>query len=53
MASKVFLDANIVLDFTLQRETAYADAKALMEHVVNGSIQAYVTPILVHIAGYF
>jgi len=53
MASKVFLDANIVLDFTLQRDIGYADAKKLMQHVIDGNLHACITPIIVHIAGYF
>lgn len=52
MASRVFLDANILLDFTLKRE-AYPVARKIMELVVNGQIQAFITPSIVHIAGYW
>ena len=52
MASKVFLDANVLLDFTLKRP-AYSVAKRIMELVVNGQVQAFVTPSIVHILGYW
>ena len=50
MASKVFLDANVLLDFTLKRED-YEQSKQIIELAVNGSIQAFITPSIVHIAG--
>jgi predicted nucleic acid-binding protein len=52
MASKVFLDANILLDFTLKREE-YEQAKHIISLVVNGNIQAFITPSIVHIVGYW
>ncbi|WEK37184.1 MAG: PIN domain-containing protein [Candidatus Pseudobacter hemicellulosilyticus] len=52
MASKVFLDANILLDFTLKRE-AYPVARKIMELAVNGQVQAFITPSIVHIVGYW
>jgi putative PIN family toxin of toxin-antitoxin system len=52
MASKVFLDANILLDFTLKRD-GYDAAKKIIELVVSGQIQAFITPSIVHIVGYW
>ena len=52
MASKVFLDANILLDFTLKRG-GYDAAKKIIELLVNGQIQAFITPSIVHIVGYW
>lgn len=52
MASRVFLDANILLDFTLKRE-AYPVARKIMELVINGQIQAFITPSIIHIVGYW
>jgi len=52
MASKIFLDANILLDFTLKRRN-YNVAQQLIEHVVDGDLQAYTTPAIVHITGYW
>lgn len=52
MASKVFLDANILLDLTLQRES-YPVAKQLMEKVVAGEIYGYISPSIIHISGYW
>ena len=53
MASKIFLDANVVLDFILQRDIGYKEAKEIVENVINGNLLAYITPSIVHIAGYF
>ena len=52
MASKVFLDANILLDFTLKRE-AYLVSRKIIELAVNNEIQAFITPSIVHITGYW
>ena len=52
MVSKIFIDANILLDFTLQRAN-YNEAKKLIELVINDKIHAYITPAIVHIVGYW
>lgn len=52
MAFKVFLDANILLDFLLKRDN-YQNAKGIISLAVNGEINAYVTPAIVHIVGYW
>lgn len=52
MAFKVFLDANILIDFTLKRED-YEQSKAIIEMAVSGDIQAFITPSIVHIVGYW
>lgn len=52
MAFKVFLDANIILDFTLKRDE-YEQAKKIVELAVSGDIQAFITPSIVHIVGYW
>ena len=52
MASKIFLDANIILDFTLQR-AAFAEAKQLIQKGIDGEIQLYTTPAVLHIVSYW
>ncbi|MEO7529981.1 MAG: PIN domain-containing protein [Sediminibacterium sp.] len=52
MAFKVFLDANILLDFILKRED-YEQSKTIIELAVSGDIQAFITPSIVHIVGYW
>jgi predicted nucleic acid-binding protein len=52
MASKVFIDANILLDFTLKRP-AYAEAKQIIQLILSGRIKAFITPSIVHIMGYW
>ena len=46
MAFRVFLDANILLDLTLKRQN-YESARRLVEWVVEGRIEAYVTPAVI------
>ncbi|HEY5465099.1 MAG TPA: PIN domain-containing protein [Hanamia sp.] len=52
MASKVFIDADILLDLTLKR-TNYSEAIQIFEMIVSGRIYAFITPSIVHIAGYW
>lgn len=52
MASKVFLDANVLLDFTLKRDN-YDTAKQIIQLVVNGELQGFITPSIVHITSYW
>lgn len=52
MASKIFLDANILLDLTLKRE-AYPISAKIIELVLNGHVRAFITPSIVHILGYW
>lgn len=52
MAVKVFLDANILLDFFLKR-AHYEEAKLLIQYTLNGNIQAYISPSIIHISGYW
>ena len=52
MAFKVFLDANILLDFTLKRED-YAASKQIIELAISGEILAFTTPAIVHITAYW
>ncbi len=50
MAYRIFLDANILLDFTLKRE-GYPLARRLMEWAVKGRVQAFITPSIVQEIG--
>lgn len=52
MASKVFLDANLLLDFTLKRDS-YNDAKQVLDLVITGKIQAFTTSSVIHITGHY
>ena len=52
MAFKVFLDANIILDLTLKRER-FDVSKKIFELAVEGSIQLFITPAIVHIVAYW
>lgn len=52
MASKIFLDANILLDLTLKRDS-YKEAEQVFEVAINGRVQAFITPSIVHITGYW
>jgi predicted nucleic acid-binding protein len=52
MAFKVFLDANVLLDFLLKREH-FKDAKEIIGLAIEGKVQAFITPAIVHIVGYW
>lgn len=52
MAFKVFLDANILLDFTLRRP-GYPEAKQLIQKGIDGDLQLTTTPAVLHITGYW
>lgn len=52
MGSKIFLDANILLDFSLKREN-YEVSKELIQRIINGEFQAFITSSIVHITGYW
>ena len=52
MAFRIFLDTDILLDFTLKR-AAYASARRLMEWAVKGRVQVFITTNVVSIAAYW
>ena len=52
MPSKVFVDANLFLDLTLQR-AGHLEASAIIQLRVDGKIQIYTTPAVLHIVAYF
>jgi len=52
MAFRLFLDTDVLLDFTLKRD-AYGDARQLMEWAVKGKVQLFITAGIVQIAGYW
>ena len=52
MAFRIFLDTDILLDFTLKRE-AYASARKLMEWAVKGRVQVFITTNVVNNAAYW
>lgn len=52
MAVKIFLDANILLDFLLQRES-YQESKAIIEIIINGGANAFITSSVLHIVGHW
>jgi predicted nucleic acid-binding protein len=52
MVSNVFLDVNILLDFTLKRE-AYPAARQLIQKVIDAELNAFISPSIIHITGYW
>lgn len=52
MATKVFLDANVLLDFLLKRKQ-YELSKKLIQSIEDGDVSAYVTPSIIHIVSYW
>jgi predicted nucleic acid-binding protein len=52
MAIKVFLDANVLLDYILKREY-YSDAKEIFALLEDKYIDGYITSSVLHITGYW
>jgi len=52
MAFRVFLDTDVLLDFTLKRD-AYQAARQLMEWAVNGRVQIFITTSIVVIVSFW
>lgn len=52
MVSKLFLDANLLLDFTLQR-AGYPFAEAIIEQGIEGKVILFTTPAVIHITSYW
>ena len=50
MAFRIFLDADILLDFTLKKET-YPIVRQLMEWAVRGRVQVFVTAAVIRDTG--
>ncbi|GAA4302579.1 PIN domain-containing protein [Compostibacter hankyongensis] len=52
MVFKIFIDANVLLDFTLKRDN-YTRARELFKLVIHQEVSASITPAILHIAGYW
>lgn len=52
MASKVFLDANVILDNALHRSD-YDATEKVIDCIMTGQFQGYITPSIVHIVDYW
>ncbi|MGG7666315.1 type II toxin-antitoxin system VapC family toxin [Dyadobacter sp. BHUBP1] len=52
MATSVFLDANIVLDFFLKRKD-YEDAREVVSLALEKKIKAFISPSILHIVSYW
>ena len=52
MALKIFLDANVILDFVLKRKN-YEDVKLIFEQEEKGNIKLFIGSSILHIIGYW
>jgi len=52
MASKIFLDANLLLDFTLRRDS-YDAVKRIFKLVLTGHVLAFTSSSVLHITGHY
>ena len=52
MASKVFADANLLLDFTLQR-TGFQNASDIIQLAIDGTLELCTTPAVLHVTAYY
>lgn len=52
MVSKIFLDANVILDFALKRKNQ-SPALEIIDRIVNGPLMGFITPSILQISGYW
>ena len=52
MVSRIFLDANVLLDLLLKRK-GFLMARQIMEKIIAGEVAGYVSPSIVHILAYW
>lgn len=52
MGSRIFLDANVILDQLLKRK-AYESTRPLFQSIVNGQVSAFTSPSIIHIIAYW
>jgi predicted nucleic acid-binding protein len=52
MAVRIFLDANVLLDYALRRDH-FDDANAIVNLVINQGFRAFISSSVLHIAGYW
>lgn len=52
MVSKIFVDANCLLDLTLQR-TNFEQMEVLMQFAIAGEVRLFTTPAVLHIVSYY
>jgi predicted nucleic acid-binding protein len=52
IAPKIFIDANILLDFFLKRKH-YEEAKAIIQLVIDRKVKSFITPSIVHIVSHW
>lgn len=52
MAYKLFLDANVIIDYVLKRPEGYTPAKTILESIVKGEHLAYTSPVVIHIVAH-
>lgn len=53
MASKIVLDANIILDLTLQRTSDLEDLKKIYAAITSGILNGCITTSIIHICSYW
>jgi len=53
MASKIILDANILLDFILKRSSDYASLQKIYSEIVDGNLKNHITTSIIHTCGYW
>ena len=52
MSNKIYIDANVILDYILDR-TEKVNAKIILDEISNGNIRGYISGSIIHILSYF
>ena len=52
MSNKIYIDANVILDYCLDRD-GKSNAKIILDAISNGDARGYISGSIVHILSYF
>jgi predicted nucleic acid-binding protein len=53
MASKIIMDANTLLDLSLERSDDYLMLRSIYDEIVSGTFKCYITTSIIHICGHW
>ncbi len=53
MASKIILDANLLLDLTLRRSDDFKDLNKIYQEIADNTFKGFITTSIIHPFGYW
>ncbi|HMB97973.1 MAG TPA: PIN domain-containing protein [Balneolaceae bacterium] len=49
---RLFLDVNVILDYSLKRPECYKNSKIILQYIIEGRYRGVVSPVVIHIASH-